>query len=333
MSRNNSLKQYLERGAILKKEKLFQLLSPALSRKKMAAGIFKEMQPSKGETAHELHQLHPLKYRGSNLVAKNIAALFQETQLPSVVSVIVHGSIGAEDEITYSDFDGVILIDPSEIRSVKDLYLLRTLLEKTELLMLHQDVLQHHGWKILLLPELQNYPDADLPLEILQHGKLLYPDIQNKLSVNISPGAQHYGEPIKMLITSILRKCDKRPGDLFILKVLLSEIMLLPAFFLQAIHQKGFSKKETFELFYAAYPEINSGVIRDASHWRLNWVQSKPNYKLMLFHRLRKSGIYLSGLAPEIPREIEKQLTDEWYFKLRQLCNEMTAAIRSHHPD
>lgn len=67
----------------------------------------------------------------------------------------MHGSIGDGNEIEYSDFDGILIIDPREIKSAKHLFELHQLIKKTELLFFEQDALQHHGWAIFLLDELR----------------------------------------------------------------------------------------------------------------------------------------------------------------------------------
>ncbi len=320
MNKTELLKTFLEKGFINKKDKLQGLLLPSLNLAKNAEKIYKEI--NRGDASGNVINISisPEIYNGNNQTAGKISGIFEGLQASSVVKVLVHGSIASCDEIPYSDFDGLIIIDPHKFSNSKDLLMVRKAISASEQVMYQMDALQHHGWKILLSDELNNYPDAAFPLHLLQEGKVIYANNHEPVQIYLDKNKQDYQYPFQHLTRSIIRKCHKPPQDLYEFKILCSEIMLLPAIFLQAIYHKPVSKKISFSQMEKEFTGIDQDIIIQVSQWRQEWKQEPVNRKTLLFHKLRQSGIYASRLAPAIPRQLTQQLTVSWYQKVIELC-------------
>lgn len=332
MTPEDRIKRFLEKGSSQKRERLIQLFYTHYINRKVLDQSIRNLKeatfsiPSHGET------IEVTSYKGTNNTAVKIASLFNQLKPPAVLHVIVHGSISSNDEINYSDFDGILIIDEQKIESINDIIKLRKLIVQTEELMYEQDALQHHGWKIFLRKDFANYPDDDFPLDLIKTGTTIYPVQSPAIRATIKTAFLHYERGFYSLTNSILKKCSNKPKDLFAFKVLCSEIMLLPAFFLQAIWKKTVAKKESFSLMHQFFILPNQDIIEQVSQWRSTWQQPEMNAVLHLFHTLRKSGIYIPTLAPDIPSNIKSELTADWYHKTEMLCKTLHAIVFENQP-
>ncbi|MBK7887889.1 MAG: hypothetical protein IPJ86_11520 [Bacteroidetes bacterium] len=327
MTVGKDLKLYLEKGSVRKVDRLLSLVKKNYSNRGIENNLLQAV-PSIIRSNHPFTTLiQPEIYNGKNPVANKIAAQISEAKLATVCMAILHGSISSSEEISYSDFDCILLIDETKLKNIVDLRQLRKLIAETERMMFNQDALQHHGWKVFLQNDFSDYPDAQFPLELLSTGKVIYPSFSQPLKVNIINSNQNYKKGFDSVIKSIEKKCNKQPNDLFKFKIFCSEMLLLPSLFLQAKHHRTFMKKESFKFLEMHFETIDQKILNEISTFRLQWKQPSMNFSLSLFHRFRKSGIYISALAPSIPHEIKIKLTNEWYLRAFQLCQNLNRAL------
>lgn len=327
MNAERNLKGYLEKGYVTKQDRKLTLFLPFYTfqiAKRVFPKINHEIKPLASSTFH----VKPEVYAGSNSVVKLIQQRLQESTLSSLKAAIVHGSIGDGNEINYSDFDGILIIDPKEIKSASHLFELHQLIKKTEKLFLEQDALQHHGWAIFLINDFLDFKDHLFPLDLIQNGKSIYAPSGLSLDVLISSEKSQYKVVLQNLCTSIVHKASHLSTlkNQYIFKNLLSEIMLLPAAFLQAHYLKSTSKKESFSKLKSYFPAIDSTIPDWASDIRKNWVQDPINFKTHLFHQCRKAGFPISFLAPNTPENIILQLDENWKHQVISLCNSLLNA-------
>ncbi|MBK9319323.1 MAG: hypothetical protein IPM91_11160 [Bacteroidetes bacterium] len=327
MKAEDFIRLYLEKGSVKKADRAISLIIKNYTSRDIEERVLQSI-PSASRTNHIFTTtIQPEIYTGKNPVVKDIVSRFSEAKSAAIVMVLVHGSISTSEEINYSDFDGIILIDESKLTGAGELQQLRKLIAGTEQLMFRQDALQHHGWKVFLRNDFSDYPDAEFPLELLRTGKIIYPAQASPIKVNIVNTHQHYKNSFDSILQSIKKKCRKPPSDLFKFKILCSEIMLLPALFLQAMHNKTHSKKESFDHLKSQFPTIKTELIDQVSTLRHQWKQPEFNFTLSAFHTFRKSGIYLEALAPAIPEEIRKELNPDWYGRVSLLCDHLEDAL------
>lgn len=323
MSHFEILRKYLEKGRIDRPERILSILSEKIASHLASHKAFQSISTVHQKNHEQLHSTQLNVYKGQNKTAIEISKYFHAHSHPSISSVLVHGSIASDDDIAYSDFDGILIIDHKSIATREVLVALRNIIAETSQLFLKQDALQHHGWQILFQHEFSNYPDHLFPYEIIKSSSVLYPSKEINIDILFKSDQLNYSKSLLEITTSILKKSkDKSPQqDLFTLKTYLSQIMLLPALFLQAVNKSPVSKKDSFSLLAKTHPEINQDVINNVSNWRQHWQQPPINNKIRLFHRLRNAGIYNSILAPSIPSNLKQQLTPEFYGEVITICN------------
>lgn len=316
-----NLKHFLARGYVTKSDRILSLCIP-FYHGIIANRVFSQLikQNSGLSDSQESTIISP--YRGNNAVAKKIQIHLQSAPQDAIVAVLVHGSIGELNEIEYSDFDGIILIDTNKIKFTSQLQELRRIIKKTELLFLEQDALQHHGWAIFTTTDLLAFKDHLFPFDLIRNSKCLFPNKEFAVAFHIQSENYQYKLLLKRLCNSILHKINhlQHLKNLYLFKNLLSEIMLLPSAFLQAKNNKSINKRDSFSNFKNEFPGIDTQIIDWSSGIRKNWRQEKLTFKTTLFHQFRKSGITLSFLAPKTPQTIVQQLNEDWKQQVIRLC-------------
>lgn len=324
MNAERNLKLFLEKGYITKLDRKLSLLLPFYS-SQIAKRVFSKINTAAHSHAGSYSQVTPSAYKGDNTVVKLIQQQLQESTLTSIKAAIVHGSIGDGNEIGYSDFDGIVIVDANEIKNVKHLLELHQLIKKTELLFFEQDALQHHGWAIFLLNDLRDFKDHLFPLELIQNGKTIFAADGFTIEAQNTSEKDQYKAVLNNLCSSIVHKASHLSTlrNQYIFKNLLSEIMLLPAAFLQAKYNKTISKKESFSNLKNDFPTIDITILNWASDVRLNWAQDSLNLKTQLFHQFKKAGLPISFLAPKTPENILVQLDEKWKLQVILLCNSL----------
>ncbi|MBL7924963.1 MAG: hypothetical protein JNL88_12250 [Bacteroidia bacterium] len=323
MNHRQLLKTFLERGYITKGDRMLLLLSSSYG-----FTIAKRIFPSMDETIRndatvscQVKAEIPV-YRGDHETAHAIIQQLEAAHHPALYCALVHGSIASSEETAYSDFDGILVIDESKIEHPSSLFSLRKLIHKTEQLFYKTDALQHHGWQVLLKSELNQYPDHLLPFALFQSGRMLYPYRAFTIDALVSLTPADYRIPLKQTCRSILRKCISESAlrDHYALKNFLSEVLLLPALFIQAQRGSSILKKESFRLLKTDYPTLDSSLMDQVSQIRLNWQQEKFSTSLEYFHRLRSAGLYVHALAPDIPVMIKMQVNRDFLNSTEKFC-------------
>jgi hypothetical protein len=324
MNAERNLKLFLEKGYITKLDRKLSLLLPFYS-SQIAKRVFSKINTAAHSHAGSYYQVTPSAYKGNNTVVKLIQQQLQESTLTSIKAAIVHGSIGDGNEIGYSDFDGIVIVDANEIKNVENLLELHQLIKKTELLFFEQDALQHHGWAIFLLNDLRDFKDHLFPLELIQNGKTIFAADGFTIEAQNTSEKDQYKAVLNNLCSSIVHKASHLSTlrNQYIFKNLLSEIMLLPAAFLQAKYYKTISKKESFYNLKNDFPTIDITILNWASDVRQNWAQDSLNLKTQLFHQFKKAGLPISFLAPKTPENILDQLDEKWKLQVILLCNSL----------
>jgi len=89
----------------------------------------------------------------------------------NVFLACVHGSLGTYDNISYSDFDALVILRDSAFENVSTLIEVAEVLTKCQKHMRHFDPLQHHGWFVLTEYDLINYCEAYFPIALFNYAK------------------------------------------------------------------------------------------------------------------------------------------------------------------
>ena len=235
-----------------------------------------------------------------------------------IQSVILHGSLGDGQLTGYSDVDALVILRNEVFLDPVRLNKVARRLSVARKFMCRFDPLQHHGWFVLSAQDLKSYPEAILPLESLSNASVLLGETQ--LRVFITPSDRTvFDVSARRMVRKLIHQLEDgwRPANAYQLKSLMSEFMMLPVLFLQALSGKGEKKCDSFKKAENYYPAEIWTIMNALSDARRNWKYT-PNIlsKLVLcnphrfHHRLRKSwpSAIPHGIKPVINEKFYKDL-------------------------
>ena len=250
-------------------------------------------------------------YEGENPKIKKLVRYIEPIE-DSLKAVLLHGSLASNDAISYSDLDALLVIKDETLQDQAKLAQTLERAHHAQYIFAEYDPLQHHGWFVLTEEMLKDFPETYFPHIILERSKSLIP--QSKLEFDIAIGKKGEAEfqrPFFELAISLRRNLQKPLSDqnVYTIKSILSQFMLLPALFLQAIRQTGIDKKSSFELALKYFSKEEWKVMNEVSAIRENWsytlnawqeyLLTNPNYLL------RKWG---RRFAPKLKGDIKTQV-------------------------
>ncbi len=236
---------------------------------------------------------------------------FLEINLKNNLSgAYTHGSLGTDEIINYSDFDGLVILNNYTFRSASEIFKTAVALRKSERIMRKMDPLQHHGWFIITEKELEDYPSDYFPPLLYKHVKCLTGKNNFSIKRNLTEveSKKHFLGFCKHLIQNIQK--NTATTNYYDIKSMLSGFMLLPAIYLQLKHPEGVFKKDSFDLLRKELSETDYKVMDDISQIRNDWNYTPPNrYRMLLkvdnallnhyFHK-KWSGVVETSLAKTI---------------------------------
>jgi len=265
----NQLEQIISHGGLTKSEKVLALVHPSL--------VFSVPDIILRNPCAAIRRQYTIPaYNGKNANVLATRSYFEKHLANELHAAFVHGSLATDDEISYSDFDGLLVLKNETCADKRRLK--QTLLKLTMSLrfLRKQDALQHHGWMILTQSDLLNYQSGFLPVETLEKAQ----SILGKDSVTIELASTERAgsaRAVSAMIESISGKLNnsKLYQSAYFLKVLLSELMLLPALLYSLKHEKGIYKRESFAAMKDHFDPAEWLAIDKASSIREVW----PSYK------------------------------------------------------
>jgi len=269
------LKRYLERRYIDRRDKLISAFFKTLGDYLRSRKVWERLNHKGYHNKHEgaTVNIHIEKYKGDNPAVKSIQHFLIKNHHPAIDAAIIQGSIATGQENAFSDFDGILIIDLKKITSRKSLVQLHSIVHESAHIMKKQDVLQHHGWSILFKQELKRYPDSALPSILLFKGKAIFPDNDLDLQIVIDPSHQDYNTLYEDLCNGIYRRLDKPETfeKYYYTKLLISECLLLPSAFIQALEKKPIWKEDSFQRISVFLNEEHTKTLDTLSEIRSNW--------------------------------------------------------------
>lgn len=214
----------------------------------------------------------PVKYEGANNYANAITFILERNQLPMIQQALIHGSIASNEVINYSDIDTILFVNTNNLNNIKDLFTYNKIIQLTYKEMLKQDILQHHGWVIINLKHYLYLNNRIIPYPILSEAKSLF--IRHKEQIKIAFSHDQYKHTnFSNLIKSINHKIENTESlkSLYIFKIFISELLLLPTVYLQFKLQKDISKKKSFEIIYSHLNTNDIRTLKEIEKIRINW--------------------------------------------------------------
>jgi hypothetical protein len=324
----SAVSKLLENPLQTKKDKVLNLVSPAYFRKRAAQHILSQIKREELPVFNQ--QLEIAQYQGRNSTVASISNYLQARSHPAIIAAFVQGSIATGEEIAYSDFDGIVLVNESRLENAYAVESLLEILEKTGAMMLQHDALQHHGWNILTDSELAAYPDSELPLVLLENSKVIYPVRKINLYYNLLVEQEDYKKTLLQLCSSLTSKAESNsPARTFHhFKSWVSQVLLLPAVYLQAKENKPVFKKESFNRLHEL-PATAAGIIQQYSKLRREWNQQEATINAELnFKRWSATGKLADRLATPVPERYKSWLSDTKRTEITKLTSLLLQSLR-----
>lgn len=279
-------------------------------------------------TTNQHYNLTIPNYDGSLPVVAKIMNLIENHYSNLFCAVIVHGSIATNEVIPYSDFDGLLIVKDNFVNSKQ----LQRFKNKSMKLILKFDPLQHHGWFQIKESDLLSYPESYLPISTLEQSKIIFPkEAELELEMEIADVIDyksHLNQILNQFENRILNKWQ--PKNVYQLKSMLSQIMLIPCLYYSAVNDKGIFKRESFDAVKDHFNVEEWSPIVTSSEIRLNWnneFSTFHSFLLRIYYPLIRK-IVKKYSAPKIDTETQSLLNDDFYSNLNKLITKIKKEIQ-----
>lgn len=214
-----------------------------------------------------------------------------------VIGVWLHGSLATADFTPYSDVDALFVVRDEVLQDEVAYRRVKTAVLAALRHVFLFDPLQHHGFFVATPHILAFWPAAYLPAAALSHARLLEP-----ISEPISLHEYRNATEGKLLLQNLVQQMCRAtpPPNLYKAKGLLSQFMLLPAAYCQAMGNSVY-KRESFGLVQEQF-QTHWQPMEEASRMRQEWKTPKrPFWALIL-------SLTNPWLASRLYRPIERRL-------------------------
>ncbi len=231
----------------------------------------------------------------------------------------IHGSLGTYEEIPFSDFDALVIIKDEVFKIPDRLAQVAFKINSAQAIMFDFDPLQHHGWFVLTEAELKSYPEYYFPIELFHHAKSLFPDQGLDLRICAKDPSESIRQAFDNLIYSVIKLItrNKSHKNMYWLKILLSQLMLLPSLYVEIRDQKGIYKKFSFEAAQLDFDVEDWSIMEEVSLIRKKWFfEISPRWRRLMTKPTKISRYLARTYSPAVPKEIKKKLTDDFYRRI-----------------
>lgn len=324
------LNRYVNGAIFSTSDQVRSLLSDTWSFRAHAAQIcedYRVLEPALPTLPAEEVVIPPYKYRDVRI--EDLRGTLEKEFRRDIDGIVLHGSFGSGEPVAYSDFDGLILLNDEVFQDAPRLADLAARLHRLRSPMLQIDPLQHHGWFVLTSSDLRQYPESFLPVEVLKNACSIYGYKDMRLSISRlehDPLDQGFRRMADTLSGKI--RTGRVPANFYQAKVFMSEVMLLPALYVQARDQKGIFKRESFAAARADFSPSVWSIMDEYSAYRANWnFQPRGFDKWMLS---KSSWLWLhwrKSRGTPLSREVKALFEQEKLQALETLITEMRRRI------
>lgn len=244
---------------------------------------------------------------------------------PWLAGACVHGSLADGSHVPYSDFDGLVILRHEALATPDGFRQVCLALRRLQQPMIELDPLQHHGWFVLTEADLSWHCEAYFPAALFRHARWLLPgDGQVRLRCRDSRAETRAA--FTGLAEAVRRKTSRLPppADMFALKSLLSQFMLLPALYLQCRDGRGVYKRESFDLARRDFSAAEWAPMDEVSAIRRDWHYPLAPWRRALLTRW-PAGRRLTtrGCPPPIPADLQARLTPALRAGMARLATAM----------
>jgi len=321
------LTRYINTGCINKFDLIRSGILPIIPFDRNAAGICRK---SKLFDINHNSNLKPVTipieiYSGNNNHVAGMMDFIDKNLKNDLYGAYIHGSLATGEEIPYSDFDGIVILRSETINNPHKLSRAAQNLSKAFSMMIAFDPLQHHGWFVLSENDLKSFPLDYFPAVLFEHARSLMQK-GNLLYYQSDEFNQNYKNNLKRLVQSVNRKLTQGLNgiNMFRLKAILSEYMLLPSIYVEAKTGKGIYKKFSFSEARKDFTPDEWSIMDEISDIRSQWTYD-PSWKIrkvpvLVTPWLRREQ---AAKASPLPPMIKQRLSQDFLKRMDNLSNQM----------
>ncbi len=244
------------------------------------------------------------KRTGANAHVQRMEQYLSRHLASDLLGVYVHGSLGTDEVVCYSDFDALVILRSQVCEDVARLVNAAFYLCRAQRIMREFDPLQHHGWFVMDEAMLGRFPEHYFPVALFEHAKALdIPRNTDVLDVRIVSSRQKLVQIFDNLVAGLNMDTASRrfQRNTYYLKSTLSKLLLLPAIYVQARDGNGVFKRDSFELARRDFADQDWSVIRLASQLRHEWtVNVGPIARRLMVQPAWRGKISQRRLAPPL---------------------------------
>lgn len=327
------LARYVNGGALSRRDILLAAFHPTLPYRKNAVVVLDlyrrhlgNLPPARAEGV----TLAIDAYTGTDAFVRRMMEYLASRLKEDLYAAYVHGSLGTGERIKYSDFDALAVLRNEVFESPGRLIRAASLLRRATRIMHEFDPLQHHGWFVTTQADLASYNNAWFPVEALRQARSLLPDTGREIVVFPRDSAREAREAFLATAGAVIHKLTNRrpPSNVYQLKGLLSEFMLLPALYVQAREGKGVFKKSSFDLARIDFTGDQWRIMDEVSEIRRHWdypLSAVKRRALCSTHVLRK--YFAMHAAPRVPEALANKLDQAFYRAMAALAESMRKRV------
>jgi predicted nucleotidyltransferase len=319
---------YVNGGFFSRKDFFISILSPANSFHRYAGIICRQYKKRRDSLLDGMSPIFNMKidvYEGENSSVHRMMEYLSAVK-NDLVGAYVHGSLGTYEEVAFSDFDALVILG-DEVFQVPDRFAeVARKINEARGIMFDFDPLQHHGWFVLTESDLNFYPEYYFPMELFRYAKSLFPDKGLKLNIRVQDSSERVRQAFDELSNGVIRLLTKKrfPKNIYQLKILLSQFMLLPALYVQLRDKKGIFKKFSFETARVDFSNEDWSIMVEVSSLRENWSYRISSFRRLLITKPTLISRFLARrVTPPIPGGMKKVLTDDFYQRMGVLVTRM----------
>lgn len=271
-------------------------------------------------------------YLGTNINVNRLRKYLKDHLANYLTGACIHGSLASDEEVQYSDLDASLILNDTAFNDLETFRKIVRMIWQAQYLLHKQDPLQHHGFFILTNDDLAHHTYKRFPPQLFHESRSLLDDQELVLRISMRPEApEERRESFQRMLNAVKEKFQEKhyPENYFDLKLLLSQLMLLPTLYLQA---KGHDvkKAESFLLARKEFREWEWTPIETATRIRSQWQYSSPMW-IRFIRRLYRNP-FLSTLlekrfGPTISPDLDVLLNQDFYKRSLILLERMEENI------
>lgn len=287
-------------------------------------GVFEELiSEEKDETQSRIVEIDkivaPSIYRDNAAYLRPVfefASYAKSYLQPWTSAVLLHGSLATLDYVNdYSDLDTAIIITKQTLSSSSEFEKFRRAYRRSLGYLYWFDPLQHHGHIVLTEHDLNWYPERILPVAVFENARSLT-DKQLKIDFQIRDSTDECFNQFGRFSRDFKSRAAQSwiPKDPWTTKCYLSEFMLLPSIYCQALGHQCY-KKYSFEIAKETIAPGIWKVVDEATDIRQQWHYHRVNNLLAgnasrrglhpwIVKKLSTNG--RSRVLSQLPRKVDR---------------------------